>query len=94
MSTATKKQAAKEIYINMISRIRKERKMLIFEWKNGSLNDNGLRLLRENGIDYYYQWFHPYADFDRTGNLSQYSPVEYRHIEGDIWEIARKVPQC
>ena len=58
------------------------------EWEKGSINDNIIKFLKENNIDFYYNhYFQLVADLYGTG---QYFKFDYEHIEGKTFGIIAK----
>ena len=58
---------------------------LKFEWKSSSKNENAIKVLKENKIDWYYDhFFNLRADFYRVG---LYQKICYECIRNDIYEI-------
>ncbi len=57
----------------------------IIEWKNGSINDNIVKYLRKNKIDYHRNhYFQLVADIYHDGN---YYTFDYEKINGDLYGI-------
>lgn len=57
----------------------------IIEWKDGSINDNIVKYLRENKIDYHRNhYFQLVADIYNNGN---YYSFDYEKINGDLYGI-------
>lgn len=60
----------------------------VIEWKNGSINDNIVKYLRKNKIDYHYNhYFQLIADIYNNGN---YYTFDYEKINGDLFGIILK----
>ena len=60
----------------------------VIEWKNGSINDNIVKYLRKNKIDYHYNYyFQLIADIHNNGN---YYTFDYEKINGDLFGIILK----
>ena len=55
-----------------------------FEWAKGCVNDYIVKYLRENNINYFYQYQEIVADLYGNG---QYFKFDYEHINGDIFGI-------
>ena len=55
------------------------------EWEVGSINDNIIRYLKENSINYHYNHFSTLvADIYKIG---QYFKFDYEHINGNTYGI-------
>lgn len=58
------------------------------EWENGCVNDNIIKYLRKNKIDYYYNmYFQLVADIYNNGN---YYTFDYEKINGNLYGIVLK----
>ena len=58
------------------------------EWKNGSINDNIVKFLKVNNIDFHYNHF-----FQLIANMygdGKYFTFDYEKINGDIYGIILK----
>lgn len=61
----------------------------IIKWENGSINDNIIKYLKENSIDWHYnRFFTLVADLYGIG---QYSRFDYEHIKGNTYGIITTV---
>ena len=62
-----------------------EKYAFTIEWKNGSINDNIVKFLKANNIDFHYNhFFQLVADFYGNG---KYFTFDYEKINGDIFGI-------
>ena len=62
-----------------------EKYAFTIEWKNGSINDNIVKFLKANSIDFHYNhFFQLVADFYGNG---KYFTFDYEKISGDIFGI-------
>ena len=62
-----------------------EKYAFTIEWKNGSINDNIVKFLKANHIDFHYNhFFQLVADFYGNG---KYFKFVYEKINGDIFGI-------
>ena len=62
-----------------------ERTGLKFTWKKGSLNDNAIKVFKDNNIECEYDHFGTLtADFYGIGIFEK---VDFQHIENDDFEI-------
>ena len=62
-----------------------EKYAFTIEWKNGSFNDNIVKFLKANNIDFHYNhFFQLVADFYGNG---KYFTFDYEKINGDIFGI-------
>ena len=62
-----------------------EKYAFTIEWKNGSINDNIVKFLKANNIDFHYNhFFQLVADFYGNG---KYFTFDYEKISGDIFGI-------
>lgn len=57
----------------------------VLEWKTGSINDNIIKYLKENGINFYYNHFCDLVA-DLYG-IGQYFKFKHEHISGDMYGI-------
>ena len=58
------------------------------EWENGSFNDNIVKFLKANNIDFHYNhFFQLVADFYGNG---KYFTFDYEQISGDIFGVILK----
>lgn len=64
--------------------VERNKNMFKFKWENGSLNDNGTKILRENGISFHYEKQKLKADIF---GIDWYLPVEYKPLGNDWYEI-------
>ena len=53
-----------------------------FMWLSGSMNDNGIKILKKHGIEYGYYMQKLYAI--RDGN---YYPIDYKQIRDNLFEM-------
>lgn len=53
-----------------------------FRWLDGSLNDNGIRILKLHRIEFGYHLMKLYAI--RNGN---YYPIEYEQVKNNLFEM-------
>ena len=65
-----------------------EKYAFTIEWKNGSFNDNIVKFLKANNIDFHYNhFFQLVADFYGNG---KYFTFDYEQISGDIFGVILK----
>lgn len=65
-----------------------EKYVFTFEWRTGSVNDNIVKFLKANNIEFHYNcFFQLVADIYENG---KYFTFDYEKINGDIFGIMLK----
>lgn len=73
-----------EDYIKRKEELGKDILIFVFKWENGSLNDNGTKILNNNGIDFHYHFDRLKAD---PYKLGLFLTVKYKPLGNDFFKM-------
>lgn len=61
--------------LSRLSRVR-------FQWEKGSLNDNGIQILKRHNVKFCYVHFSLHALV-----MGRWCPIDYQKLKGNTWEM-------